>query len=119
MFNLIVAHCRNRGIGIRNKLPWKIKADMDRFKTLTIGDGNNSVIMGRKTWESLPYKFRPLPRRSNIVVSSTLEEGDCKIVRSIHEAKQYCFDNNFDISWIIGGQQLYNQFLIDLKIIKI
>ena len=50
MLNMI-AHCRNRGIGINNKF-LKLKKDLKKFKDLTIGDGNNSVIMGRKTWKS-------------------------------------------------------------------
>ena len=72
--NLIVAYCRNRGIGFKNKLPWKLSSDMNRFKNLTIGDGNNAVIMGRNTWESLPQKFKPLPKRSNIVLSTKYDK---------------------------------------------
>ena len=47
--NLIVAYCRNRGIGFQNKLPWKLSQDMNRFKNLTIGNGNNAVVMGKNT----------------------------------------------------------------------
>ena len=50
---MIVAHTRGRGIGFRGKLPWKLPDDMARFKRLTIGDGNNAVVMGKKTWLSL------------------------------------------------------------------
>jgi len=46
---LIVAFCKNRGIGFKNTLPWKLKSDMERFQKLTIGKGNNAVIIGRKT----------------------------------------------------------------------
>ena len=68
--NLIVAYCRNRGIGFQNKLPWKLSQDMNRFKNLTIGNGNNAVVMGKNTWESLPQKYKPLPKRANIVLST-------------------------------------------------
>ena len=68
--NLIVAYCRNRGIGFQNKLPWKLSQDMNRFKNLTIGNGNNAVVMGKNTWESLHQKYKPLPKRANIVLST-------------------------------------------------
>ena len=74
MINIIVAYCKNRGIGICNRLPWYLPQDLKRFKLLTTGD-ENSIIMGRKTWESLPVK--PLPKRKNIIVS-----------------RKFCSDNN-------------------------
>ena len=64
---LIVAYCKNRGIGFQNQLPWRLSADLKRFKELTIGNGNNAVIMGRNTWASLPSEYKPLPKRENIV----------------------------------------------------
>ena len=66
MINIIVAYCRNRGIGINNTLPWHLPEDLKRFKFLTEGS-NNTVIMGRKTWESLPLK--PLPKRNKYLQS--------------------------------------------------
>ena len=63
----IVAMSENRVIGINNSLPWYLPEDLKRFKKLTTGC---PVIMGRKTFESLPTKFRPLPDRRNIVISS-------------------------------------------------
>ena len=63
---IIAAIGKNRELGLRGKLLWHIPEDMRRFKELTIG---HPVIMGRKTWESLPEKFRPLPGRANIVVT--------------------------------------------------
>lgn len=63
---LIVAMARNGVIGADNALPWHLPEDLRRFKALTLG---HSVIMGRKTWASLPERFRPLPGRRNIVVS--------------------------------------------------
>ena len=112
MLNLIVAHCRNRGIGMHNKLPWKLKSDMERFKKLTVGDGNNAVIMGRKTWESLPEKYRPLPNRTNIILSNTIKDLDNVVIfGSSSEARKYCLDNKFTETWIIGGSKVYSEFL--------
>lgn len=79
--NLIVAGCKVNGnesllgIGSNGSLPWKLPNEMKHFSKLTIGDGycNNAVLMGRKTWESIPAKFRPLPRRFNIVLTSQLD----------------------------------------------
>lgn len=64
--SLIAALARDRGIGNNGNLLWRIPDDLKRFKTLTTG---HPVIMGRKTWESIPEKYRPLPDRTNIVVS--------------------------------------------------
>ncbi len=63
---LLAAVARNGVIGRGNALPWHLPADMRRFRALTMG---HAVIMGRRTWESLPERFRPLPGRRNIVVT--------------------------------------------------
>ena len=63
---LIAALARNGVIGNNNALPWHLPEDLKHFKELTTG---HAVIMGRKTWESLPARFRPLPGRQNIVVT--------------------------------------------------
>ena len=83
-FALIVAADRNGGIGTLNSLPWKLSGDMKFFRLVTTGAlgssvldrivvhpdaKENAVIMGRKTWDSIPAKFRPLPGRFNIVLS--------------------------------------------------
>ena len=75
--NIVVATCKNRGIGINNKLPWRISADMNFFKYLTIGNKNNAVVMGKNTFESLP---QPLKNRDNIVVSTTIKKNPNLIV---------------------------------------
>ena len=73
-FNLIVAACgKSLGIGLNGELPWKLKSEMKYFaettsKTKDI-DKINAVIMGRKTWESIPLKFRPLKNRFNVILS--------------------------------------------------
>ena len=63
---LVVAHSANRVIGRDGDLPWHLPSDLRHFKELTTG---GTVVMGRKTWESIPDRFRPLPGRRNIVVS--------------------------------------------------
>lgn len=66
MITIIAALARNNVIGKQGKLPWVLPEDLKRFKALTTG---HIVIMGRKTWESIPEKFRPLPGRTNVVIS--------------------------------------------------
>jgi len=116
--NLIVAYCRNRGIGFQNKLPWKLSSDMDRFKNLTIGNGNNAVIMGRNTWESLPQKFKPLPKRTNIILSTkynyllnNVDTDSPKFFSSFLSAEHYCSIAQTDNMWVIGGEMLYSEIL--------
>lgn len=80
-FQIVVAAERNLGIGYDGSLPWKLPADMAYFKELTSktrggSDKQNVVIMGRKTWESIPAQFRPLKGRINIVLSRSLEESE-------------------------------------------
>lgn len=103
---LISAVSENNVIGVENKIPWRIKKDMLRFKELTT---NHPIIMGRKTYESFPPKFRPLPNRKNIVLSKTFKEQDgIYIARDISEALN--LTENLD-SYIIGGERVYRDFL--------
>ena len=67
--NIVVATCKNRGIGIKNSLPWRLLADTYFFKYLTLGNEKNAVIMGKNTYLSLP---KPLKHRDNIVLSTTI-----------------------------------------------
>lgn len=72
-FSIIVAMDKARGIGKKGTLPWHLPGDLNHFKTLSCtteaDDKQNAVIMGRRTWESIPERFRPLPDRINIVLS--------------------------------------------------
>ena len=73
-FNLIVAACgKSLGIGLNGELPWRLKSEMKYFAETTTKtkdiDKMNAVIMGRKTWESIPLKFRPLKNRFNVILS--------------------------------------------------
>jgi dihydrofolate reductase len=65
---MIAAVTKSMGIGHNGMLPWKVPADLSHFSRTTIGEGRNAIIMGRKTWESLPVK--PLPKRINIVLTT-------------------------------------------------
>lgn len=96
---LIVACDPNGGIGYNNKLPWtNIQGDLPRFKRLT---DDCIIVMGRKTWESLPKK--PLPNRTNLIITSKLMTNlpdDAFTTMTI--------DDISDDAWIIGGAQLIN-----------
>ncbi len=99
----------NRGLGFENDLLFKIPADLKRFKDLTMG---HPVIMGRRTWESLPEKFRPLPGRTNIVVTSQrLEVGPLVVIsKSVSEAIAEAQKIDKDVA-IIGGAGIFAEAL--------
>lgn len=111
VYKAIVAWCSNSGIGYKGRLPWSFKEDLRRFARLTKGDGNNAIIMGRKTWESLPVQ--PLPGRHNIVLSTTLEteymEG-VTVVSSLEGATTFCYKSDFTEAWVVGGSDVYKSF---------
>ncbi|PZO19586.1 MAG: dihydrofolate reductase [Burkholderiales bacterium] len=102
--HLIFARAANGVIGRNNALPWHLPEDMAHFKRTTLGC---PVIMGRKTWDSLPPKFRPLPGRLNIVVTRDAQwqaDGAAR-AGSLQEAMALCpLDAN---AWVIGGAQIY------------
>lgn len=105
---LIAACGRGRVIGIDNRLPWHLPEDMKHFRETTRG---KPVIMGRKTWESLPDAFRPLPGRHNIVVSRNVGYAAAggSVVGSLPAALAAAGDA--DIAFVIGGAELYRQAL--------
>lgn len=107
MISIIAAIGKNRELGKNNALLWHIPEDMKRFKDLTTGQ---VVIMGRKTYESLPPRFRPLPNRINIVVTrnNKWRTSDCTVVNSIEEAVEKAKEFNKEI-FIIGGASIYQQ----------
>lgn len=108
MINIIVATSENNVIGRGNDIPWYIPEDLEHFKKLTTG---NTVIMGRKTYESLPKEYRPLPNRVNIVITrdKSYQAKGCLVVNSLEEALRKS-DNNREI-FIIGGGQIYREGL--------
>lgn len=105
--SIIAAVALNNVIGRDNSLLWHISDDLKRFKSLTL---NKPIIMGRKTYESLPFK--PLPKRRNIVVTrkpGTYFEG-ALVANSMQEAIETANANNEEI-FICGGAQIYEYFL--------
>jgi dihydrofolate reductase len=115
---LIVAFCKNRGIGFNNNIPWRLTADIRRFRKVTVGNGSNAVIMGRNTWDSLPENYRPLPKRANIVLTSKVDiysrrfgDTGTTFVSSIGEAQDFCEKEGFEDTWVIGGEKIYKSFL--------
>ena len=105
--NLIVAQCRGGGIGLCNELPWVFKKDMKYFRKLTIGKGNNAVVMGRKTWDSLPRP--PLKDRKNYVLSKKWTKGVYR--PDINTVIDECKEKKYDELFVIGGQQIYEYAL--------
>jgi dihydrofolate reductase len=110
--NLIWAEAHNRVIGLNGTMPWHLPEDLTHFKRVTLG---HPVIMGRKTWESLPARFRPLPGRMNIVISRSpdflagQETSDLRAALSLEAALAMASEHNE--VWIIGGAQIYAQAL--------
>ncbi|SEJ25400.1 MULTISPECIES: dihydrofolate reductase [unclassified Variovorax] len=104
--NLIFARAANGVIGAGNAIPWHLPEDMAHFKQQTAGA---PVVMGRKTWDSLPPRFRPLPGRQNIVVTRQADwqaEG-AQRVGSLQEAFASCAQPALQEVWVIGGAQIY------------
>jgi dihydrofolate reductase len=97
-------------IGAGGALPWHLPEDLRLFRALTLGA---TVLMGRRTWESLPSRFRPLPGRRNVVLSSTLDPADAgvAVVRSVDEALAADLLPPGEDLWIIGGGAVYAAFL--------
>jgi len=110
---MIVAMDEEGFIGRGNQLPWRLASDMARFKSLTEGDGFNSVIMGRKTWDSLPDTFRPLPERVNIVMSrdTNWQAKGAETALYVGRAIELAYAEGSDECWVIGGAQVYEMFL--------
>lgn len=111
-FSVIVAVDSNGGISKEGKLPWKSSTDMIRFRDITTGDGNNCVIMGRKTFESIPENFRPLAKRTNIVITTSETENtndNYFTVNSLKKALEVASTHKYEKTFIIGGESVYNQ----------
>ena len=106
--NLIFARAANGVIGKDNALPWHLPEDMAHFKRTTLGC---PVIMGRKTWDSLPPRFRPLPGRQNIVLTrdAAWQAEGAQRAGSVPDAVAACGDAAE--VWVIGGAEVYRQAL--------
>ncbi len=106
--SIIVAVAENNVIGKDNKLIWHLPADMNYFKEKTTG---HCVITGRKNYESIPEKFRPLPNRTNIIITRQKNYHAPKaiVVSSIEEAVEKAKQTNDNEIFIIGGAEIFNQ----------
>ena len=99
---LVAAVARDGAIGRDNQLLWHLPDDLARFKALTLG---KPVVMGRKTWDSLPAKFRPLPGRRNLVISRTATVlTGAEVFASLDAALAACTEAEL---CVIGGAQVY------------
>jgi dihydrofolate reductase len=106
--SLVAAVARNGVIGRDNAIPWRIPEDLARFRALTMG---HAVVMGRKTWDSLPERFRPLPGRRNVVVTRNPEwaADGAERAASLEEALDLLRDE--ERVFVIGGAQIYEAAL--------
>ncbi len=109
--SIIVAHSKNMVIGKGNDLIWEIPDDHARFKKITMG---HPVIMGRKTWESIPEKFRPLPGRTNFVITrdNSYSAPGATVTTSIEDALASARQapGNEEI-FVVGGGEIYKAAL--------
>jgi len=103
--SLIVAMASNRAIGLDNKMPWHLSADLKKFKQITMG---SPILMGRKTYESIG---RPLPGRSNIIISRNpqYQQTGCLVFNTINDAIASC-QQHAEI-FVIGGATFYQSML--------
>nr|ALS04287.1 dihydrofolate reductase [Acartia pacifica] len=118
--NLIVAVSENMGIGKNGELPWRLKAELKHFATITKStqspEKKNAVLMGRKTWESIPTKFRPLKDRVNIVLTSNpnliSDESVC-VCPNFNTALDLLdnMSDEIETCWVIGGSSIYAEAL--------
>jgi len=116
-FSLVAAMDAQRGIGFKGDLPWHLPADMAYFKKLTTEtrapDKTNAVIMGRKTWESIPDRFRPLPNRHNVILTRQPDYDPGKGARVAGDLDQalslIAAIESIDVIFVIGGGAVYDE----------
>jgi dihydrofolate reductase len=116
--SLIVAVANNGVIGKDNDLIWHLPKDMGFFKETTLG---HHVIMGRKNFESIPERFRPLPNRTNVIITrnSDYKAEGCVVVNSVEQALEVAKQNGDIQPFIIGGGQIYKLALENNLVDKI
>ena len=107
---LIVAMDREGGIGKNNDLMWHLPSDMRFFKEKTAGQ---IVVMGRKNYDSIPEKYRPLPNRENVILTrnSSFEAENCQVFNSMEACLEHYKNETDRIVFIIGGGEIYRQAL--------
>ena len=116
--SLIVAVANNGVIGKDNDLIWHLPKDMGFFKETTLG---HHVIMGRKNFESIPERFRPLPNRTNVIITrnSDYKAEGCVVVNSVKQGLEVAKENGDKEPFIIGGGQIYKLALENNLVDKI
>lgn len=115
---MIWAQTQQGVIGYNGEMPWRVPEDLKHFREITTG---HPVVMGRRTWESFPPKFRPLPHRTNIVVSRTMSMDDqiaqqqapgSSVVSDFQAGMRFAVSTaQSQQVWVIGGSSLYEQAL--------
>jgi dihydrofolate reductase len=119
-FSIIVAFSKHtRGIGFKQQIPWSLPTDAAHFKKITMTVKNpekrNAVIMGRKTYDSLPEKVRPLPWRLNVVITRSvppLENPNVVFMPSLQEALSFVQEmKTIENAFVIGGESIYREAL--------
>lgn len=129
-FSLILAVDDKNWLWKNGDLAWRLPEDMKYFKNITTSsdceNSQNAVIMGRKTWDSIPERFRPLPDRMNCILSSSYEKNAEKIDTNSYgfNSLQACLEflsqrKDIEKTFVIGGSHLYNMTLTHLKLEKI
>ncbi|MGM1016022.1 MAG: dihydrofolate reductase [Actinomycetota bacterium] len=104
---LIWAEAAGGVIGAEGGMPWHVPEDLSHFKDVTMGA---PVVMGRKTWDSLPERFRPLPGRENVVITRQQDwsADGARRAANVHEAVR-----GLERVWIIGGAEIFTQVIGD------
>lgn len=126
---IVAAMAPELGIGANGKLPWRLRKEIQYFRDVTTACNEgftNAVIMGRKTWESIPSKSRPLPNRLNIVLSRSfaneVQDGVYHynsldlILDTLQKANYQVEQKTVSKIFIIGGAQIYNTFVNDARV---
>ena len=108
IISLIAAMTENRVIGKDNDLPWKLPDDMKYFQKTTKG---HVVIMGRKNYDSLPPSFKPLPNRTNVILTrqARYEAEDCVVFNDLSQALDFAKSEGEEEVFVIGGGQVYQE----------
>ena len=115
---LIWAEAEGGVIGRGGGMPWHVPEDLAHFKRVTLGA---PVIMGRKTWESLPPRFRPLPGRRNIVVTRQADwsAAGAEVASSVDEALAVAASDASEWVWVIGGAQLFAETIGRAELLEV
>lgn len=120
-FAIVVAQCQSGGIGLSNTIPWHLPGDLKFFKKVTsecCAGRVNAVVMGRKTYESLPPSFRPLPNRLNVILSrdqevrARLQLPQSVLVASSLDQVSAILPENVEKVFVIGGAAVYKEALL-------